>query len=101
MQRSIWSPFAALLPPAQRNITKLMYSDGTDGGFESYPAADRERSRRAVRLARSSLQEASAVAARLLACVRDDRCLSPACPVCVGRTRIWFYREIARVLDFQ
>jgi hypothetical protein len=96
-----WSPFAAPLPPAEHDITQLMQRGDERAEFETYAAAGRERIRRVRWLAKSSVPGAHALAARLSACARDDRCLSPTCPLCVGRTRIWFYGEIARVLDLQ
>ena len=101
MRRSDWSPFDSPFPPVEGNITKLMPRGVARTGFETYAAADRERAKRVRWLAKSQLPEASSVAARLSDCAPGDRCLSPACPVCVARMRIWLYGEIARVLDLQ
>ena len=96
-----WSPFDAPLPPPERDIRRLLISVDANGGFESYAAADGERVKRAARLARSSLPGAFSLAVRLSSCAHGARCLSPACPVCAGRVRIWFYGETAKVLGVQ
>lgn len=101
MQAVRWSPFDAPLPPPERDITKLLMETDGRHAFETPAAADRERLFRIVFLRQSSDPRAVAVARRLEGCVRDARCLSPACPCCFGRTRIWFYGEIARILGIR
>jgi hypothetical protein len=70
-------------------------------GFETPDAADRERLGRIASLRQSPDPRALLVARRLASCERGARCLSPACPYCGGRTRIWFYAEIARLFDLR
>jgi hypothetical protein len=96
-----WNPFDAPWPPPERDITKLMVP--TDGchGFETPAAANRERLRRVAVLRRSPDPRAAVFADRLANCDRGARCLSPACSYCVGRTRIWFYAEIARLFNLR
>jgi hypothetical protein len=93
-----WSPFAAPLPAPHYDIRRLLPTTDGKSGFESYAAAERERHHRIASLRKLRSREARETADRLEACAPGFRCLSPSCPVCAGRTRIWFYSEIARVL---
>src|SRR5258708_1420905 len=96
-----WSPFNAPLPPPERDIRLLMVTMDGRHGFETPAAADRERLGRIASLRESPDPRALVVARRLAECTREARCLSPACSFCVGRTRIWFYAEIAGLLNLQ
>lgn len=97
----IWSPFRTLLPPADRDLRRLLPSGNGETGFESYAAAERERNRRVNALRRHPAPLAAQTAERLAACAAGARCLSPSCSTCVGRLRIWFYSEVAQALPIQ
>jgi hypothetical protein len=101
MRVARWSPFDAPLPPPERNIAQLMVATDRRHGFETPDAAHRERLGRIATLRQSPDPRALIVADRLASCDRDARCLSPACSICVGRTRIWIYGEIARLWNLR
>lgn len=96
-----WSPFDAPLPPPEQNIAQLLMAAGSRHGFETRAAANRERLVRIELLRQSRDPGAHFLAQRLASCERGAECLSAACPVCVGGTRIWFYAEIARLFGIR
>ena len=93
-----WSPFDVPWPAPDRDIRRLLPNANGKTGFESYAAAERERSRRVASLRRHRSPLAAQTAERLSACAAGARCLSSACSTCVGPMRIWFYSEAAATL---
>lgn len=67
--------------------------------FEKPKAARKERRFRQSILREGQRTAHHRLAAKLDRCSGDDRCLSPACPLCVGRFRIWYIGEMLRCLD--
>jgi hypothetical protein len=101
MPPAIWSPYDSPFPPPNRDITKLLRGAGNKNGFEIRVAAQQERYFRIAALQRHPSRWAIQVAARLAGCSRSAPCLRPCCPECTGRMRIWFYAEVARVLQIE
>jgi hypothetical protein len=81
--RRRFDPFDYGLPPPRCEIRRL------DRDFETEEDAEAERGIRVESLRRTGTPEARRLAARLLACAPDDRCLLLVCPFCMRRLRIW------------
>jgi len=96
-----WSPYDSPFPPPDRDISKLLRGNERKSDFESRTAAEKERHLRIAALLRHPSRQAHQTAARLAACARGAPCLSPCCPECNGRTRIWFYAEVAQALRIE
>ncbi|SDE64537.1 hypothetical protein [Rhodospira trueperi] len=96
---TVFNPHNTKFPPPHLNITKLLVAD--DGanktGFETRAKAKAERQRRVKMLRKHGSREAIAVANRIGGCNPSSPCLSPACPVCMGRTRIWLFEQMATI----
>lgn len=97
--RSSWSPFDAPRPTPNRDISRLLSTDSSrSDGFESYVDAEVERKRRISTLRQHPSPHGSKTAERLAGCEPALRCLSPSCPICFRRMRIWWYAELAELL---
>lgn len=99
-----FSPFHTPWPPSHRDARKLLAPEikvigdrqRILTGFETAAAANTERRLQINRLRRSTVPGADRLADKLESCRQGRRCLSGACPVCVGRTRIWLIAEMLR-----
>lgn len=93
-RRPDWSPFATPLPPPGRDVRRLLRPTEDKEGFEHLADADKERLLRVASLCLGKDAAAKHASSRLAGCQRGTRCLSPGCPVCVGRLRIWLVGEM-------
>jgi hypothetical protein len=87
-----FDPWNCTLPKPPNDVRRLV------ANFETYKKAKAECDLRVDQLKQAGSNEARQLARDLVACAAGDgHCLSPACPLCVGRTRLWLTEQMLRL----
>jgi hypothetical protein len=87
-----FDPWNCTLPKPPNDARRLV------ANFETYKKAKAECDLRVDQLKQAGSNEARQLARDLVACAAGDgHCLSPACPLCVGRTRLWLTEQMLRL----